>query len=453
MEKAYQRLVLSSFVQKLVSSFLLLSAFVLLNVKEGCALTLISDEETEQYLAHLVSPLFAEAKIPFHRNKFFIVQDNSLNAFVGDGNNLFVHTGTILAADNSNELEGVLAHEIGHISGGHILRGKIEAQRAQQVSLASALVAGTAAVISGRGDVGLALALGGQTSTLNNYLSYRTSEERSADETAVRLLKAQGKSTSGLLTFMKKISQNNRLSGIEESPYFRTHPITQERISFLEKQQVKNSFSENDENFKRVKAKLQGFLMPPEKTLQIYKSQDTSIPSRYARAIAHFRKQRTFLALKEVSELIKSEPNNPYFYELKAQIFMETGKTKQAEVEYFKALEYMPQSSLFKIYWAQAALENNPSPAKLKKIIQELNQAVLERPYGFVYLLLGKAYEENRDFAYAQYAAAEYNFSIGEIKIAQRQVDEAEKLNKNNEILKNKINDLQLRIEQIKKKE
>ena len=159
-EKTYQRLKknLMKLMDSLVLSIALSCFFISFSTAQE--LRLISDEETEQLLAQITKPLFQAAGIPFNRNEIYIVEDNSLNAFVADGNNLFIHTGTIVAADTPGELSGVIAHETGHIQGGHILRQKLQNQSLQEVSLASAILAGTAAALSGRGDVAMAAMLG-----------------------------------------------------------------------------------------------------------------------------------------------------------------------------------------------------------------------------------------------------------------------------------------------------
>ncbi|MBQ8436172.1 MAG: M48 family metalloprotease, partial [Alphaproteobacteria bacterium] len=221
--------------------------------------------------------------MPINRNKIFIVQDNNLNAFISDGNNLFINTGTIIAADNRNELSGVIAHEVGHIAGGHILRNKIQAQELQRVELASLILASAAAVAGRRADAAVAVMLGGQSSLLNAYTSFRLTQERSADEAALKYLAITRESPVGMLNFMKKIQTQNKMTGNEENPYFRTHPLTIERINFIE-EAVKNSkykpiFVQDDELY-RIKAKLTGFLMEPEETYRKYPNSDNSIAAQ-----------------------------------------------------------------------------------------------------------------------------------------------------------------------------
>ena len=455
MEKINQRIIdifLTASFKQLCGRIILLTAVLLFVPIPAFGLSIISDEETEQFLYKTAAPFYRSANIPISRNKIFIVQDSSLNAFVSDGNNLFIHTGTIMAADNKNELSGVIAHEVGHIAGGHILRSKIQAQEMQRVELASLILAGAAAAAGGQPDAAMAIMLGGQSSMLNAYTSFRTAQERSADEAAVKYLSQNQESPAGMLNFMKKIRAQNKMTGNEENPYFRTHPLTSERINFME-QAMKNSKYKPDfvpeENFARIKAKLSGFLLSPEETYRRYPMSDTSIAAQYARSIADFKALKISAALKKIDDLIKNEPQNPYFRELKAQIYMETGKNKQAKIEYEKALDLLPNSPLFQINWAQAALEASPSPDEVNRIVNLLNQAVIKSPSPLVWLLLSKAYAEQGKTAFSEYAAAEYSLRIGEIKIAKQQAQRAQKHNHLTSALKLKLDDLLKRIKEL----
>lgn len=418
------------------------------------SISLISDEESERLLAEIARPLFNAAKVRFNGNSLYLVNDPSLNAFVADGNNLFIHTGTILAADSPNELAGVIAHETGHIEGGHILRQKLKAKEMSEVTLVSALLAGTAAAVSGRGDAAMAVLLGSQSSALTHYTRYRTQEERSADEAALKLLSATDQSPQGMLTFMKRINANNLLNGREETPYFRTHPVTQERISFFE-QAVKNAppppKEQLQEKFERVKAKLFAFLNSPQQTFTKYPAADKSTAAGYARAIAKFKQLKFAAAVKEMDELLKREPNNPYFHELKGQIYLESGQLKPAISEYEKALQLLPNSPLLQLSLAQAIIENNPSATELQKAINLLNKANIRRPNAGAWLLLSRAYGLKGDEAAAAYAAAEFSFWIGSKDTAERQALQAKKLSRT-KTLSLKIDDLLNRIKNLNEK-
>lgn len=451
-EKAYQRLkhyILNNIIGSLVLPIILLNS----NNLAAQEIKIISDEETEVLLEEITQPLFKAAGLPFNRNEVYIVEDNSLNAFVADGNNLFINTGTIIAAESPNEIAGVIAHETGHIAGGHIIRQKLKNRNINEVSLVSAIAAGAAAALSGRADVAMAAMLGSQSSILTNYTRYRTEEERSADDAAIKLLKQTKQSPQGMLAFMKKIVARNQLQGIEETPYFRTHPITRERISFFE-QASKNSnlspISELQNKFNNVKAKLIAYLLPPTQTLKQY-AKSNRIDAHYARAIAYFRMLNISKALNEINILLQKESDNPYFHELKGQIFLETGKIKQAKSEYKKALEIMPSSALFQISFAQTLLEDNHSQSDIQEAINLLNKAIIKRPNSFAWLLLSRAYGLQENLGYANYAAAEYSLRIGAPETAQEQLKQSLTYNPD-QTLKIKIADLQNKLDNLLKK-
>jgi len=449
-EKVDKRLIvdLNKVLRGLLGSLILLAAFLPFDVKAK-SLALISDEETETYLANVVKPLFRAAGIKFYRDNLYIVNDNSLNAFVSDGNRLFVHTGTIIKAQSLDELSGVLAHETGHIMGGHIIRQKLRSKDLSYMTLASAILAGASAA-AGQGDAAMAVLLGGQASALNQFVRYRTEEERSADEAAVMLLNKTGQSVEGMLNFMKKIKNENILSGQEEIPYFRTHPITAERIAFFENNVNKKTTAKNEEDFERIKAKLKAFLQDTKQTLSEYPTEDKSIAAQYAHAIVYMKKLEFKKALQKINSLIMTEPDNPFFYELRGQILSEIGDISAAKKDFAKAYHILPQSHLMQINYAQAILENNPDIADAQKAVNLLNRAIKKVPSSYGWMLLSRGYGVIGDMAAANYAAAEYSMMIGNIDIAQKQIEIADKLPSSAEI-ELKIDDLRLRIKKLKK--
>ncbi|MBE6445769.1 MAG: tetratricopeptide repeat protein [Alphaproteobacteria bacterium] len=446
-EKAYQR-ISKDIIFKVIGSCLLPITLLYTFDVRAQSINLISDEETETLIADISKPLFKAANVTFTPNNIYIVNDNSLNAFVADGNRLFIHTGTLISADSPNEISGVIAHETGHIAGGHIIRQKLKNQSLQEIGLASAIAAGAAAVLSGRGDVAMATMLGAQSSTLTNYLQYRTEEERSADEAAIKLLKATNQSPDGMLNFMKKVEKRNNMQGFQESPYFRTHPITRERISFFEN--AKNKTQQVDDakmqqRFNLVKAKLFAFLMPYKQTLHRYPTNNNSLEAFYARSIAYFKAMQLPKAINEINNLIAQQPDNPFFHELKGQIYLETGKIKEARKEYKKALDLMPNSSLLQIAYAQSILEDNPSKADIQNVINILNKALISRPTTFAWLMLARAYGLQNKMAHANYASAEYSTRIGAFQTAKEQLAIAKKYS-SDQALNLKISDLEMKL-------
>lgn len=253
---------------------------------------------------------------------------------------------------------------------------------------------------------------------------------------------------------MKKIDRQNRLNGIAENPYFRTHPVTAERISFLNNAVRQSPFpapTHPGNEFLRIKAKLSAFMEEPRKVLQKYPPSDKSTPARYAQAIVFFRMLKLNQSLKILNELIAEEPENPYFHELKGQIFMETGKIKPARTEYQKALSLLPNSALFQINLAQAVLEDNPNRNELEHTAEILNKSLLQRPDTYGWLLLSRAYGGLNDAANSNYAAAEYSLRIGAAETARRQANTALTANPSPQ-LRLKIDDLLNRIGEEDKK-
>lgn len=452
--QAYKLNKISFIKKRLFITLCFISSLFLSSIVQAQTLRLISDEETELFLADILRPIYQTENIPFNRDKVFIVQDPSLNAFVGDGNNMFVHTGTLVSADNYNQLEGVLAHEAGHIQGGHILRLKIKSKQLQNVSMVSLIAAGIAGAVSGRADVGMAVVLGSQTSALHNITRYQMQEERSADEAALSILTKLKKSPEGLLGFMKKIQQQNMLSGIEETPYFRTHPITSERVAFLTEAAKKSPFSPNQalsHRFEMIKAKLIAFLYKPEAAKQLYPANNNSMPAVYAHAILNLREFKIEAAIRDINALIEKEPNNPFFWELKGQIYFESGQIHNARLAYQKAHDLLPNSPAFQLNLAQAMLEDSPSPKEIETIISLLNKSLVKSKNAYAWLMLAQAYGMQDNMAYANYASAEFSLFIGEVETAQKQVSEAKKLNPPS-ALQNKLSDIEKRIKQILKK-
>ena len=453
MEKTYQRLIpiFCSIVKELISGFILLSAFLPCDtLAQG--IKLISDEETEQFLAEIINPLFKAANITLYRNNIFIVEDSSLNAFVSDGNKMFVHTGTIINADTIDELSGILAHETGHIMGGHIIRQKLKTQEMYKVSMISTILAGVAVAVSGRGDAAMAVMLGGQSSLLSHFTKYRTEEERSADEAAIKLLNRTRQSPLGILNFMKKIKQKNLTIGHDETPYFRTHPITNDRISFFENALANSPYklASTSDIFLRVKAKIKAYLQKPEQTFREYDLERSDIPALYAHAIAYMKNLDFTKALSKIDTLIQIDKNNPFFYELKGQILLETGKLKEAKNNFAQAYNLMPESHLMQINYAQVILEDNPTKSDAQQAIKLLNKSLIRTQSGYAWMLLAKAYGLSDNMAAANYASAEYSLKIGNKDAVKRQLKEAYKYPLDKQ-LRLKIDDLENRIKHLDK--
>ena len=398
----------------------LLWLFLLLcKTAQAQGLSLIRDEEVERGLSFYLTPLFEQAGLEPENMQIHLVRDDSINAFAVQGLHVFVHTGLLTKADNGQEVVAVLAHETGHIAGGHIVRLYENMRIARRNMLLSMVLGAVVAGASGRGDAAMGVMSGMMSSSQGLLAGYRRSEESAADETAVRLLTATGHDLSGFAGIMRKLQKQEDLYDGENAALWRTHPMVKERLTLISARPAKAADAkrvkiEND-LFLRMKAKLDGFLSSPQKVKALYA--DDSLPSRYARAVLAYRTGNFADAERQIDALIESEPENPYFYELKGQLLFETARGKEAVAPYEKTVALLPDSGLFRIGLAQAVLSDEDS-ADAGKALAVLSSVAADLPE--VWRLKAAAYGRAGQTGAAAYALAEYNLMTGDVNQARR---------------------------------
>jgi predicted Zn-dependent protease len=387
--------------------------------------SLIRDAEVENTIRAYATPLFRAAGLRAQDVKIFIVKDNSLNAFVTGGQKLFINTGLILQSDSANQVIGVIAHETGHIAGGHLSRVHDALSKTSAASILAMVVGGAAIIATGRGDIGSAIIAGGQGVALRNFLAYSRVQESAADFAAMKYLDKTKASATGLLKFMGKLSDQELLSPSQQDPYVRTHPMTRDRISALTEHVEQSPFSEKNpppdirELHKRMKAKLYAFINPMGRTLRTYKPSDNSVASRYARAIGHYRKSDLKKALPLIDGLIAEEPGNAYFHELKGQMLFENARLLEALKSYNRAAQLLPDSALIRRDLARIQIEFN-EPALINAAIINLEAALAsESQSAFTWHLLAIAHGRNNDKGRSSLALAEEALLKGNSKFAE----------------------------------
>ncbi|MFP6732237.1 MAG: M48 family metalloprotease [Rhodospirillales bacterium] len=383
-------------------------------------LSFIRDAETENTIRAYVTPLLLAARLEPSAVRIFIVNSKSLNAFVAAGQNLFINTGLIMRAKDASEVIGVLAHETGHIAGGHLIRST-QALKNASASTILGYILGGAAVIAGRPDVGAAVISGSQNAAIRTYLKFSRTQESAADRAAVRYLDQTRQSSTGMLAFMKTLGEQELLSVSRQDAYVRTHPLTRDRIGFLEHHVSRSRFTNvpTPEKFKkahaRMVAKLRAFTQRKRRTFRNYPESDTSLPARYARAIAYFRSAGTEKALGIMGALIAEKPSDPYFHELKGQILFENGRIGEAIPAYQKAVELLPGSALIMTDLAKAQIEIN-DPEMRNRAIRHLNAAIeLEPKRPFTWRLLATAEGKNGNMVESWRALAEEALLVGRL--------------------------------------
>ncbi len=400
------------------------------NAQQRRGLPLIRDAEIEGLLRLYARPVFKAAGLNAGAVRVYVIADPKLNAFVAGGQRIFVHTGLLTSTDTPNEVIGVLAHETGHIAGGHLARLTDQLKRASAESIigmligAAATIGGAAAGSSEAAKAGQGIILGSQGAAQRGFLSYQRSMEASADQFALRYLTATGQSAKGMLKVFDRLASQSIASLQNADPYLFSHPMPLDRVRTLElKVKASPSYAVPDPpalqlRHDLVKAKLIGFMEPLQTVFQRYPKSNTSLPARYARAIAMFRRGDIKNALPVINSLTDELPKNPYFWELKGQALLENGQAKNAIPALEAARKLLPQNGLLQILEAQAQLATQ-SPTGAKSAVSLLTLAQRTEPDNpEVFKLMAQAHAQNNDVPRAELATAEYALLTGDATLA-----------------------------------
>ncbi len=407
---------------------------------------LIRDAETESLIRIYAKPIFTAAGLGSQDIRIHLVNDRAFNAFVVDGHNMFIHAGMLMDAKTPNQVIGVIAHESGHITGGHLARLRTQVGRAKSAALMlqliglAAMVGGAFAGVPGVGQTGMGIAYGGQDAALRTLLAYKQDEESSADQAAVTFLNATKQSGRGMLETLEFMA--SKLVGVQGiNPYLQTHPLPQQRLTQLRTLVTASPYYDNTDppelQFRHdlMKAKLFGFLDDPQIVLNRYQN-DQSLPAMYARAIATYRKSGVKVAMPQIDALIAAKPDWPYFYELKGQFLFESGSPAAAVLPLREAVRLGPDEALIRVMLGQALLGTN-DPKLVDEAISNLRNALArEDSSAMGYRQLAAAFARKAEaakavgakkqfMAQAELASAEAYFYEGQLKLAKQQAKRA----------------------------
>ncbi len=387
---------------------------LLLAARPASAQSILRDAETEAWLHRLATPIAAAAGLDPKNVELVLINDPSLNAFVVQGQTIYMHSGTLLQADDANQIQGIVAHEMGHIAAGHAVRfGPEGGKAATGISILSLIAAG-AAIAAGAGEAGAALLGLGQRASLGTLLSFNRQQESRTDQAGARYLETAGISGKGSIGFFKKIqNQEFRLAIAQDNEYVRTHPISGNRIAALENLYKQSPYWDTptdpklQADFERIQAKLFGFIEDPQRTLAKYPPSDTSAPAHVARAYAYHKGAFPDQSAAEADALLAENPDDPFVLELKGQVLLESGRPLEAIAPLEKAVKLAPDQPLIATLLGHAliATEDDSYVPRAAEVLKEAVRQDRFNPFGWYQL--GIAYAKLGDEPRAALAQAE----------------------------------------------
>jgi len=394
----------------------------------------LSDTEIGATLSAYARPLLIAGGLQPDSVAIRMVVDDSMNAFATQGNNVYFHTGLLLRAKNSNEVIGVMAHEIGHIAGGHVIMVASDMAAPNAISLLATLLGVAAGVASGNPEVGMAVLMGGQRAAIGSFLSFSRGQESRADQFALKVLNDTHQSAKGLHDFFDRLAGEERLVTTNQDPYVRTHPLNRDRMTSIDAAMQMSPYTnqpldpELERQHKRMIAKLFAFLKPQITTLQKYPESDKSIEGRYARAIAYYRRGQFDQALPLVDSLLTDAPQDPYFWQIKGDMLLSRSKVEDAIVAYREALKFLPDAPEILTSLAHASVESG-QPEYAGEAQAALKRALALDPENpTAWDMLARSYAQNNEVGLSAYAAAERAILLGQFGDVARYSNQAEKL-------------------------
>ncbi|EJN06544.1 M48 family metalloprotease [Phyllobacterium sp. YR531] len=411
------------------------SALCLIQTGNGFAqsssVPIVRDAEIEALVTDYAAPIIKTAGLGKQSIKIVLVNSPSFNAFV-DGRRIFINTGALLEAETPNEIIGVLAHETGHLAGGHQFKLREQLAAAKTMAVVAGLlgigaaIAGAASKQSGLAQAGGGIAMGAPEVAMRNLLNYQRTEEMAADRSAITYLASTGQSAKGMLTTFERFSNALSLTGTRVDPYRISHPMPRERIANLETlAHASPDFDKKDspalqQRHDLMRGKIAAYTAGGARVLQIFRKDPSNIGARYGDAIATFLNGSTESALGKIDALIKQQPKNPYFEEIRGEILLKQNKLDLAAKAFQRAGSLdTRKSSLIRMNYGRTLMLTG-KPENLKTAVNELKASIgrdRESPAGYAYL--AQAYGQLGDAARSDLASAEEKYYSGKIQDAQ----------------------------------
>ncbi|WP_368039998.1 M48 family metalloprotease [Sphingomonas bacterium] len=400
-------------------------ALAALVARPAAAQSILRDAETEAMFADMAAPLVTAAGMDPREVKVVLINDGDINAFTAGGQTIYVNSGLLAAADNANQVQGVIAHELGHVADGHVVLGDAGGKQAMGIQILS-MVLGIAAAAAGGGEAAAGIMAAGQQAAMGKYLAFSRTTEATADATGAKFLRKAGITGQGMLDFFKKLQAEETYWSAtgKLDPFMQNHPLTGERIADLTADiQASPAFHTTpdtalNDRFLRVRAKLQGYVAPAKDTLTKYPVADQSIYAHYARAYAYHKSGYPEQADAEATALVKARPDDPYFQEIRGQILLEAGKPREALAPLRRAVAGSSDTPLIATTLGHAliATEDKANYPEAERVLRVAVARDDDNPFGWYQL--GQVYTLQGDDARAALATAEQASLTGNPRLA-----------------------------------
>lgn len=385
------------------------------------AQSILRDAESEYALRELAKPLFAAAGLNAGSVRILLIEDRKMNAFVADGQHIFITTGLLLKLGRAEELQAVLAHEIAHITNGHITRRAANAQ-SMRTAAGLGLILAAATAAAGAGDGAVGVLLGTQGSAQRVFLSHSRAEEASADQSGIRYMATAGIDPSAAGDVLELFRGQEALNIGRQDPYARSHPLSRDRIRAIDGfvaayQGNTREDPAADYWFALVKGKLGAYLQNPSQTIRAVRN-DTSTLGVMRRAVAYHRMPKPAEAIAAATSLVNAKPNDPYARELLGWILLENRRPAEAITAYRQAVR-MARSEPLIMAGLGRALVAEGSQGSVREALTVLERARSRDPHNPSALRdLATAYAKTGQNGMASVVSAERFALIGRLRDA-----------------------------------
>lgn len=386
---------------------------------------IIRDAEIERVLRSYEDPLLKAAGIDPHTVKVYLINDPEINAFAtqspipGESESVFVNAGSFMQLKTPNQLIGILAHETGHIAGGHIVRGESAIHKAA-IPMLLGLALGAAVIAMGGGEAGMGIMGLGQQVAQANYLQFSRAQEATADQMGQKYLRATHQSGRGMLEVFSKFADlEAQITYGRNGSLITDHPLSRERIDLLQQLVDASPYKDQPDSpqairqFHLIQAKLAGFLNKVDTVLTRYPASDNSEEAHYARAIAYFRQPDMKKAIAEAQALVKIDPKDPFYWEVLGQIYVDMSQPQNGLLPYQKSVDLAPNEPLLRLSLAAAQIATGkaelakPALDHLKIVLQQENNN------SFAWYEAAQAYSDMGNEPMANLSTAELDYNVG----------------------------------------